>query len=245
MKSSAQGNKVRTSCKECLFAVYKGNTQVGCEHDRISSFEARDEIIEAYDNDKEFFVVDRVCNYFRPPKWNDGNADIDLSEVESSVNCVVIVNIPSPNPEELKKTVASIAKLDYNRKRFSVVFSHAMAMKDRDSLSPVMSSMPEDIEHTIVLYVSSGMQYYETMRDRDCTHFIKLESGQEIDSSIISDVNSSINTDLEKAVTYSKGSLNVIQLQAYLAQYNINDDFDNFITSLIDEATQSGLHSNL
>jgi len=218
---------------------------VGCEHDRISSFEARDEIIEAYDNDKEFFVVDRVCNYFRPPRWNEGNADLDLSKFESSVNCVVIVDIPSPNPEELQKTVASIAKLDYNRKRFSVVFSHAMTMKNRELLVPVMSSMPEGIEYTMVLYASSSMQYYEIMRDRDCTHLIKLESGQEIDSKIILDVNSSINIDLEKAVTYSKGSLNVIQLQAYLAKYSINDDFDNFITSLIDEATQSGLHRNL
>lgn len=58
-------------CKNCVFAVYEEDTQTSCKHDRIRLFEEIGaEIIEAYDNDKEFFVIkNRKCNLYREPAW--------------------------------------------------------------------------------------------------------------------------------------------------------------------------------
>ena len=60
MKSKPSGKMVETSCKECIFAVYENDTQVGCFANRIEKFKEAKEIIEAYDDEKEFYVRDFV-----------------------------------------------------------------------------------------------------------------------------------------------------------------------------------------
>lgn len=71
-----------TPCKNCAFTKYAGITQVGCKAGRLAKFrETGAEVIEAYDEEKEFYVVrDRVCMYRRPPNWLS-NKDIQ-KEVE-------------------------------------------------------------------------------------------------------------------------------------------------------------------
>lgn len=51
-----------TVCKDCCFAIYQDKTQKGCALNRLEKFE----VIEAYDEDKEFFIVNgRQCNTMR------------------------------------------------------------------------------------------------------------------------------------------------------------------------------------
>ncbi len=69
-----------TVCKNCFFAEYEGDTQTGCTAGRIEAFQDKGvNIIEAYDNDKEFYVIeDRICNYFRHKNWAKKGADRQL-----------------------------------------------------------------------------------------------------------------------------------------------------------------------
>ncbi len=61
-----------TSCKDCLWAVYNDKTQVGCEFNKIEQYKlAGKQVIEAYDDDKEFFAINGVCFYGRLPGWGD------------------------------------------------------------------------------------------------------------------------------------------------------------------------------
>ncbi len=58
--------KIVTSCKECKFAIYDGKTQTGCEFDLFDKYrKAGIEVLEAYDEDLEFNVIDRICVYSR------------------------------------------------------------------------------------------------------------------------------------------------------------------------------------
>ena len=57
-----------TPCRDCVFAKYDGETQTGClAGDRVDKFrEAGVEVLEAYDDEKEFFIIkDKVCLYYR------------------------------------------------------------------------------------------------------------------------------------------------------------------------------------
>lgn len=62
---------VHTPCKECIFAQYDDLTQVGCEVGMLEKFRSKGcEIVEVYDNDKEFFVINNVrCFCARSEKW--------------------------------------------------------------------------------------------------------------------------------------------------------------------------------
>jgi len=66
---------ITTSCKNCVFAIYDGKTQTGCEFDRINKFKATGtDIIEAYDDEKEFYVIDgRRCLACKDHNWAKAN----------------------------------------------------------------------------------------------------------------------------------------------------------------------------
>tara|TARA_R110000796_G_scaffold34727_5_gene89462 strand:+ start:1742 stop:2584 length:843 start_codon:yes stop_codon:yes gene_type:complete len=64
--------QLHTSCRECIFSVKEGQTQVGCEFDRINLYkENGSNVLEAYDEfDNEFFIINnRYCLYQRTEEW--------------------------------------------------------------------------------------------------------------------------------------------------------------------------------
>lgn len=61
-----------TTCKNCLFAKYDGNTQVSCELNRIEKIKSHPvyELVEATDNIKNFYVLNyHLCLYQRVSGW--------------------------------------------------------------------------------------------------------------------------------------------------------------------------------
>lgn len=89
---------IETSCKYCLFAEYDGNTQTGCKFDRIEKFEENGaEVIEAYDDEKEFYVIKgRFCNACRNENWIGNKKKKDFKKItakEFQVQYDVIINV--------------------------------------------------------------------------------------------------------------------------------------------------------
>lgn len=66
-------SKIHTSCKDCAFAVYEDKTQTDCSMSLIEKYRSKNTtIIEAYDEEKEFYVLnDRKCIGFRKNCWFD------------------------------------------------------------------------------------------------------------------------------------------------------------------------------
>ena len=54
---------ISTICKNCLFAKYDKTTQVGCEFNRTETIDNHPvcELIEAQDEDKEFYILNNHC----------------------------------------------------------------------------------------------------------------------------------------------------------------------------------------
>lgn len=67
----SQIKAVHTACKNCVFAVYKNNTQIDCHLDYINKYKnVGSEIIEVYDDSKEFYVInDKKCLGYRENSW--------------------------------------------------------------------------------------------------------------------------------------------------------------------------------
>lgn len=60
---------IHTSCKDCIFAKFNGNKQVDCKLDRLKYHK---NIVEVYDEESEFFVVDKnFCLYYRTKELMD------------------------------------------------------------------------------------------------------------------------------------------------------------------------------
>lgn len=77
-------NPIHTPCKQCVFAKYDGITQTDCHLQYISKYRDNDtEILEAYDNEKEFYIINgKKCIGYRENKWfeNRGLGDLSIEE---------------------------------------------------------------------------------------------------------------------------------------------------------------------
>ena len=105
-----------TPCKDCCFAIYDDITQVGCARNRIEKYKDNGaEIIEAYDEEKEFFVIkDRLCPFFRSKKWLDAfseKSDEDMEKIlafETMSSFHLIILLKEGSIEDLKDTIDSV-----------------------------------------------------------------------------------------------------------------------------------------
>lgn len=71
---------ISTICKNCLFAIYDDDTQIGCHFGRTDKVDNHDvyELIEAEDEDKKFYILNNhICPYQRTQTWKHAdNKDI-------------------------------------------------------------------------------------------------------------------------------------------------------------------------
>lgn len=108
-------NKTHTSCKDCVFAIYENNTQTSCKIKELDLLKANNkEILEVYDEEKEFFVINNtLCYKKRKQEWLDKQlADADLPSIvnaEIAVKCHIII-IANNNIKDIKKTLKSVLK---------------------------------------------------------------------------------------------------------------------------------------
>jgi len=124
MKSQLHDQEIKTNCKNCQCAIYEGSTQTSCSFDRIEGF--GDGVIEAYDDEKEFYVIKRFCNYYRSPKWNDGKLDLDKIKHESAVSFdVVIVCDDLTEESDANNLIDTVAKSNYYKDKLNISLVHS------------------------------------------------------------------------------------------------------------------------
>ena len=79
---------ISTICKNCLFAKYDKNTQIGCEFDRTQTVDNHPvyELIAAQDDDKEFYILNNhICPYQRTDTWTHADDEDIISKVKEEV----------------------------------------------------------------------------------------------------------------------------------------------------------------
>ena len=109
-------NKIHTPCKICIFALYNDKiTQTGCKLNRLKIFKKHKvEILEAYDEEKEFYVINNMkCLHWRPENWKWSKSSqrkqqikID-EEIAIHYNAIIFTN---DNIEDTKLTLLSLQK---------------------------------------------------------------------------------------------------------------------------------------
>lgn len=116
-------NLLHTSCKHCTFSIYKDKTQTDCYLGLINQYQNNQiEILEAYDEDKEFFVVNnkKCLAYVQDSFFNKHESLKDLSLEEKAeyvrsklrIKYAIVLNIKQYSPAELQIVFEEISKLE-------------------------------------------------------------------------------------------------------------------------------------
>jgi len=110
---------ITTSCSDCVFAEYEGKTQKGCKANRIEKLKARGhKVIEAHDEDKEFYVIKTVCSAYRGGEWGKSFTDHFAQlqrELEVKLHIILIVGDGYKKGYELKDD--EILKIFYDMEK--------------------------------------------------------------------------------------------------------------------------------
>ncbi len=62
--------KIKTECKDCIFAIYNGSIQNGCSAGQLEKYQALDTTSSSHNDGKTYYVIDnRFCMYCRNQEW--------------------------------------------------------------------------------------------------------------------------------------------------------------------------------
>ena len=246
MKSKPSGKMVETSCKECIFAVYENDTQVGCFANRIEKFKEAKEIIEAYDDEKEFYVVSRLCNLYRNQKTHeDLDQELLIANEQSSLSFDLFIECSDISNLDQE----SILKLLNYKGKFDVRLIHKSSndlhekYKILDFSRKIISKFNIDCPVTQYLDFNTTMHSI-LLKTRKSFHVI-LDTVK--NENILEKVNNLINNEMVKAVVVECDQELFISNLAYKVQ-SFNDESAEYaenIDNIIKFSKEKELYSCL
>lgn len=113
--------KVHTSCRHCCFAIYNGNTQIGCMSNELEKFKKED-VLEAYDEEnREFYIINnRMCRMARSLSWQQKRVgeglktaaqQLKFAKKEAVISYQLYILIGDKSLKDVIKTLKSVEKL--------------------------------------------------------------------------------------------------------------------------------------
>jgi hypothetical protein len=247
MKSQQQENNItKTSCKDCIFSVYHKNTQTGCLVDRIETYKNidKDLVIEAYDNEKEFFVVNRFCNYYQNSSWNNGIPDTNKIRNQAKVSFNIIVDCKDFGEKEINNLINFYEYIvDYNLQKvdFKIYINKCSGITNIFDIRSQFNN-PE-----ITVYFDKFNPHDELIKTKKSYTLILNKENVENDLNMLEKLNDLVNSDLKKVIVLEYKNLLIISNLAYKIQSLISEstNYELIVNKILDESKQNGYYFNL
>lgn len=244
MNSTFQDRLLQTSCKNCIFAKYEDNTQIECLSDRLKHFE----LIEAYDLEKNFYVVKGFCNYYRSSAWNNGIPDATKAKEESSVTFDIIIDCSTMDESYYKTLSSFIQNINYAIDKYRVILCHNMYSNDTIKNNVVNLYKVAKSNYSISIYSNFDEYLYNYIIKSKKSYHMLISNNEEPDTEILNTINNKINDQLIKILTAkTKGGIKVISNHAFkMLSSEINaTTYSSYIDGIIKLSTEKGLHVEL
>lgn len=248
MTSKQSDNIIDTSCKDCVFAIYDGDTQVECFAGRLEKFKKDDAVTEAYDNEKEFYVIRRLCNLNRTDKQGD-ELRKELTERlhEIAVTYELIIDCSKGIKEQDVFELIDGYYLD----KLTIRLIHGEG-NDLDDIHKILQLSNKIItKYNTKCPITQCLHYDEAVHniiDKSKKSFHVIVKANDIkDKNILSKVNNIINEDLSKVIIVdSKDGLFISNL-AYKVQVFSKEDtnYTDVIKKIIEYSKDMELYACL
>lgn len=210
--------KLVTVCKNCAFAQYTNKSQTGCYARSMNE----DEFFYSYEDDLEYRIFKRQCQFYRDKSWNnEASIEDKLRQInyETLIKYHVIIDGCSGDVEELRKTINSINGQTLAPQKLIVAYHDGNGKEGFDLLQSQTNCCPwvveefledrQDWRDDILLKFKDGAQL-----------FAFLNCGMEIDPSYFMDLSDCINhQDLRFEIWQEGDNLLIIPYGAYFMFY--------------------------
>lgn len=246
MKSLQQDNKIiRTSCKNCVFAEYKDNTQISCIHGRIDKFKnlSTDDfsyVTEAYDDEKEFFVVNRLCTLYRDKdSWNNGNINVEKALEEIKISFDLLINCDNIDNVQYYQYIQRllIEAIFYGENKFNIHLYHNQSL-DKDSRKNLLTLKKGIKKSDLSIYYNKSVLEHNVISKSRNSYHIKIDHDHIVDVDIFQKLNDIIHNDLKKILVCKNRNTYIISNLSYKIENDgkINPDLEQSLQNIINYA---------
>ena len=211
-----------TSCKNCCFATYDGDTQIGCGAERLEKFRNNGiDVLDVYDDDKEFFLVkDKICVYYRSPEMFQEQPE-DLLEVVKQQLLIpyhmILFLRDKDSLEDLNQRICEINKqkmipkiltvMDLSFEKAGVRGADIADMLKQESFGVWRVQQPLEIpdpkndpQHNTVIEADTLDLCYDSTKKQKFLFYITFEVSQPIPETFSAELQSAIHDDMERFV---------------------------------------------
>ncbi len=202
-------NLYDTSCKECVFATYEEHTQTGCRFGRVEKFRQKGvEVVEAMDEEREFFVIRTRCHIHRHKKspWamkvpGRDRMQVARDEVEIELHAIIVM-LAEHTVEDVKKTVDSLLVQTVGLQKGTIVVN-------RDGIKPsqVRELVPEYWRVQFIMereadggHISVGRCVDHAVDSSTADYYAVFSPGYEVPNDYVQAIDRALNDDLERFV---------------------------------------------
>jgi len=246
MKSNHQDSLLQTSCKDCLFAIYEGKTQTGCAANRIETFREQGYLVEAYDNDSEFYAVECLCNMFRPPKWNEGEADLEKAYEQIKSKFFLMIMLDGIDNNKKEATLESLRSVDYDADCLYICLSQPLEATPEQRLigTNMFTQIFEElnINCEVLINVQERMREYDAFKKAGgATHYARVDVGTRFPPDLFKKIDKTLNTDLQRAICFQSGDIKVVSFFVFLTRYLNYPTYESYEEELLKDAVSGNL----
>jgi hypothetical protein len=234
----------KTSCRNCAFATYSGKTQDGCKLGRIDRLREIDPtlICEAYNTEneieKEFFVVQRLCNGFRQGEKYSGDYGLELVRRENTLIADILVYIEDTNLDNLILTIKSVNEQKLMPRDFIIIVnSHLHQSKVINSINEYGKNIPQWHVSKIQETKADRWRCLDIVLNTEKTqYYIALDSGTLLNNNFISCLNHSLNESLDRFVMLTPDDdLPILVVQTKLHKFVGGSKLEESIYPVVDK----------
>ena len=209
-------------CKECVFALWdkKTETQTGCSANRLDKLVKLNNAQLTTKENTSYYELKQFCNLYRTSQWveKQKNPDDTLSlareEIKSKFGIVIY---DTKNEEDkLSTTLESIKEIDYDPQRIRIIISSYKEKGVQNLVSKVI-----DMQNNKFSCITSFHCYDDNvaLRDYECfsklyrhSYFVKVKSGSEISKNFFTEIDKSLNDNLERKAIFEDTNNGVFAL---------------------------------
>lgn len=238
MPSDKISDTSHTSCKECIFAIYKNKTQIGCLDNRIEKF--KNNVVAAYDDDKEFYVINRACTLYRPETWNGGEKNLQKAKEECEIKFDILINCDNINVDMLKY-IQNIAKSASSGCKINIFYSYNLEHSQKELIKNIIYNCPNI---NISMYLEKIKCIYSILsKSKGMFHIILDETNYVGILDFIANINKAINDDLIKGIIFKQDNKIAISTLACRLLYpNLYMDYKINFTNVEAQIKESNLY---
>lgn len=203
-------SKLKTSCKDCFYAKYdsKDKKQIGCHFGRLQKLRSAGiDIQEAYDEEKEFFVLmAHACMAYRSKSsMIEANQEIEKSMVDTrkqmSPKIAVVINVFDNDLQKLKNTIKTIGEQELQF--CEAIFCISSDLKPSEIISIINEfkfNFKWSIKQILDEYWLGSKSVNVAVQSSKSTYFALFDSGFLIPKTFVKEIDIAICDNMERFI---------------------------------------------